>query len=287
FAYGKDLAQLSAVDFARAAERDSDAFCRQGFGALLAGRAAGLAIQHSTPAQFIEVDRGVAVRTPSGTINARTAIVTVSTNVLAAGRIRFAPELPQRVNEAFHSLSLGSYDHVALELAGNPLGLDSDDLVFEKSTDARTTAILGNVSGTALCLIEVAGSFGQQLSAQGEVAMVDFAGDWLTKHFGGSVRKAIRRASATRWNADVFALGAMSAAMPGGHGARAVLAQPVREAIWFAGEAVHETLWGTVGGAWESGERAADAVLRRLAGQREPEAEERRPKRKRRVRRRY
>jgi len=24
----------------------------------------------------------------------------------------------------------------------------------------------------------------------------------------------------------------------------------------------HETLWGTVGGAWESGERAADAVLK-------------------------
>jgi hypothetical protein len=41
-----------------------------------------------------------------------------------------------------------------------------------------------------------------------------------------------------------------------------------------------------VGGAWESGERAADAVLRRLAGKREPEAEER-STRKRRFRRRY
>jgi hypothetical protein len=29
-------------------------------------------------------------------------------------------------------------------------------------------------------------------------------------------------------------------------------------------------LWGTVGGAWDSGERAADAVLRRLGGGREP-----------------
>jgi Flavin containing amine oxidoreductase len=38
----------------------------------------------------------------------------------------------------------------------------------------------------------------------------------------------------------------------------------VNDTIWFAGEAAHETLWGTVGGAWESGERAADAVLRRL-----------------------
>jgi hypothetical protein len=40
--------------------------------------------------------------------------------------------------------------------------------------------------------------------------------------------------------------------------------EPVNDAIWFAGEAAHETLWGTVGGAWESGERAAEAVLRRM-----------------------
>jgi hypothetical protein len=47
--------------------------------------------------------------------------------------------------------------------------------------------------------------------------------------------------------------------------------------LFFAGEAAHETLWGTVGGAWESGERAADAVLRRLAGIADP-AEETTPK---------
>ena len=33
--------------------------------------------------------------------------------------------------------------------------------------------------------------------------------------------------------------------------------EPINNRIFFAGEAVHERLWGTVGGAWESGERAA------------------------------
>ena len=46
--------------------------------------------------------------------------------------------------------------------------------------------------------------------------------------------------------------------------------EPLQNAIWFAGEAAHETLWGTVGGAWESGERAADAVLRRLGPVKQP-----------------
>jgi monoamine oxidase len=285
FFCGKDLAQLSAVDLARATERKADAFCRQGFGALLAARAAGLAFELATPATAIDIARGVEVQTHRGAIAARTAIVTASTNALVSGQIRFTPELPQRVSDALGNLSLGSYDHIALELAGNPLGLDSDDLVFEKSNDSRTAAILGNVYGTQLCLVEVGGAFAKELSAQGEAAMVDFAGDWLAKLYGAELKKSVRRAVATRWDADSYARGAMSAAAPGGHGARAVLAEPLNEALWFAGEAVHETLWGTVGGAWESGERAADEVLRRLAGEREPEAEET-PVHKRRSRRR-
>ncbi len=155
FAYGQDLAKLSAADFASAAERPSDAFCRQGFGSLLAARAAGVAAELSAPATSIEIDRTVTVQTPKGTITARTGIITMSTAVLASGRIQFIPELPQRLTAAFHSLPLGSYDHIALQFSGNPLGLDSDDLVFEKSADTHTAAILGNVSGTQLCLIDV------------------------------------------------------------------------------------------------------------------------------------
>ena len=279
FTCGKDLSQLSAVDFARIPERNADAFCRQGFGSLLADRAAGLTVQLSTPATSIAIDRTVEVETPKGTITGRTAIITVSTNVLASGRIRFAPDLPPRISGAFSSLSLGSYDHIAFQFAGNPLGLDSDDLVFERSAGTQTAAILGNVSGTPLCLVEVAGSFGRDLSAKGEAAMVDAAADWLAKLYGTGVKKAVQRASATRWNADPLALGAMSAAGPRGEAAPRAL-EPVRGVAWFAGEAVHETLWGTVGGAWESGERAADAALRQLAGERQPEPEER-PTRKR------
>jgi monoamine oxidase len=253
------------VDFARAAERNAAAFCRQGFGALLAALAQGIAVQLSTPVKSIDTRGALRVETANGRLIAEGAvIVTVSTNVIASGGIRFAPELPHRTSDAFDKLSLGSYDHIALKLVGNPLGLDSDDLVFEKSADTHTAAILANVSGTPLCLIEVAGSFGRDLSAQGEAAMVDFAGEWLARLYGADVKKAVDRASATRWNSDPWTLGASSAAVPGAQAARRILMEPVNDSVWFAGEAAHETLWGTVGGAWESGERAAEAVLRRL-----------------------
>ena len=70
--------------------------------------------------------------------------------------------------------------------------------------------------------------------------------------------------------------------MPGGQFARRQLLEPIADDVWYAGEAAHETLWGTVGGAWESGERAADAVLRRLGPARAaaPAEAEAKPKRK-------
>jgi monoamine oxidase len=264
FLCGKDLAQFSTLDFSRAAERTTATFCRQGFGALLAALAEGLTVQLSTPVKSIDTRRSLAVETAKGTLTARAAIVTVSTNLIAGGRIQFLPDLPHRNIDAFGRLSLGSYDHVALELVGNPLGLDSDDLVFEKSTDSHTAAMLANVSGTPLCLVDVAGPFGRDLSAHGEAAMVDFATQWLAGLYGAEIKKAIGRTAVSRWNNEPWTLGAASAAVPGGQLARRIMMEPVNDTIWFAGEAAHETLWGTVGGAWDSGERAAEAVLRRM-----------------------
>lgn len=263
FGCGKNLDEISAVDFARSAERDVDAFCRQGFGALLAKLAEGIPAQLATPVKSMTSTRtGVEIETTRGRITARAAIVTVSTGVLAANKIKFTPELPKRQTEALVKLTLGSYDHVALELKGNPLQLQKDDLVFEKAAGERTAALLANVGGTPLCMVEIAGKFGRDLTKAGEAAMIDFAAGWLAELYGADLKKAIGKTHATRWANDPWALGAFSCAAPGGQPGRKVLMEPVRERLFFAGEAVHETLWGTVGGAWESGERAAAAALK-------------------------
>ncbi len=223
----KDLLQVSSFDFAKAAERKTAAFAKQGLGALLASLAQGLTVQLSTPATSIDTRGGISVTTAKGTINARTAIVTVPTNVISSGGLKFTPDLEHHQFDAFGRTVLGSYDHIALELVGNPLGLDSDDLVFEKSNDNRTAALLANISGTPLCVIDVAGSFGHDLSAQGEAAMFAFAGDWLASLYGAEIKNAIGRKAATRWNSDPYALGAWSAAVPGSQFARRQLLGPI------------------------------------------------------------
>ena len=261
---GKDLKDFSAVDKVRAQDRSSIFACRQGMGTLIAKLGEGLPVALSTPATRLDCsNRDVTVDTPAGKITARAAVITVSTNALMSGNIKFASEVPKRVVDALSKLSLGSYDHIALQLSGNPLGLARDDVLIEQSNSTRTALLNGNIGGSSLCAIDVAGSFGRDLSAQGESAMVAFAVEWLGKLFGSEVAKAVKKSSATRWDAAPYVQGAMSAAAPGGQASRRALIDPIG-CMYLAGEATHETLWGTVDGAWESGERAADAALRRI-----------------------
>jgi monoamine oxidase len=272
-ATGKDLRDVSVIDKARAQDRNAALACRQGLGTLIAKLGEQVPLALSTPASRVNWSgRDVTVETPSGKIAARAAIITVSSNVLASGNIKFTPDLPKRQLDAAARLGLGSYDRIALQLPGNPLGLGRDDVLIEQSNSTRTALLVANIGGSSLCAIDVAGSFGSDLSAQGEKAMIAFAAEWLAKLFGSEVAASIRKSSATRWNAAPFALGAMSVAAPGAQPSRKILGEPIGS-LFLAGEATHETLWGTVDGAWDSGERAAEAALRKIGALRDAEPE--------------
>ena len=264
-ATGKDLKDISAIDKVRAPDRTSAPLaCRQGLGTLIAMLGEQVPVALSQPVSRIAWSgRDVTVETPAGKVVARAAIITVSSNVLTAGTIKFAPDIPKRQLDSAAKLGLGSYDHIALQLQGNPLGLARDDIIIEQSNSTRTALLFANMAGSSLCTIDVAGSFGRDLAAQGEKAMVAFAMEWLTKLFGSDLALTVNKSSVTRWNAAPFALGAMSCAAPGAQPSRKILAEPFG-CMFLAGEATHESMWGTVDGAWESGERAAEAALRRI-----------------------
>ena len=100
-ATGKDLKNLSAMDRAHMPERNAAIGCKQGLGVLLAALGQTLPVSLSTPAsRIVWNSRDVGVETPAGRIDARAIIVTVSTNVLASGNIRFTPDLPKRQLDA-------------------------------------------------------------------------------------------------------------------------------------------------------------------------------------------
>src|SRR5262249_35689227 len=185
------------VDKVRGGDRSSVFACRQGLGTLIAKLGEQVPVTLATPASRIAwTSKDVAVETPAGKIAARAAIVTVSSNELAAGSLKFVPEIPKRTLDAAAKLNLGSYDHIALQMPGNPLGLSHDDVLIEQSNSMRTALLYANIGGSTLCSIDVAGSFGRDLSAQGEATMVAFAKEWLGRAVGGGTRPTVRKGPA-------------------------------------------------------------------------------------------
>src|SRR4029450_6318303 len=129
--------------------------------------------------------------------------------------IKFDGGLPKRQQDAFEKLKLGNFDHIALELMGNPLGLARDEMVFEKTQSTRTGALTANIGGTPLSLVSVGGKWGRDLVAPGDKAMVEFAVEWLSGMFGPGVKRALGRTQVTQWSKDPWAQGAIATAAPG------------------------------------------------------------------------
>jgi monoamine oxidase len=262
-ACAKDLDEVSTVDLARAEERTDDVLVREGVGTLLAAAAEPLAVERMSAVRRID-SRGrgvVTLETARGSVQARTVIVTASTNVLLSDKIRFEQPLPKRTLDALSRLSLGTYDRVVFELLGNPFRFGNDERVLFKTADRRTFALQGRVGGSDLAFADFAGGFGRELEGAADGAMIEFVRDNLAAHFGADAKKRVGRAEAVRWGKDPWVLGGFSAAAPGAAMSRRILMEPVHDRIFIAGEAAHETRWGTVAGAWASGERAADAAL--------------------------
>src|SRR5260370_16225980 len=165
----KDLAEVSALDFSRSVERDSDMFCRQGVGALVAKLADGVPVQLSRPASRIDWSERnrIEISTAKGLLVARTVIVTASTGVLMSDKLKFFPELPRRHLDAIEKLRLRSYDRIPLELPGNPRGPQRDEMGVQESQSPRPPALLANLSRTPLCTVEVAREFRRALAASG------------------------------------------------------------------------------------------------------------------------
>jgi monoamine oxidase len=66
------------------------------------------------------------------------------------------------------------------------------------------------------------------------------------------------------WQSDPYARGAYSYVTVGGGNARKALARPLREVLFFAGEAANSEGIGTVEAALQSGRHAAMEILDRL-----------------------
>jgi monoamine oxidase len=107
---------------------------------------------------------------------------------------------------------------------------------------------------------------GERLASAGRDEVLRAALASVHSAFGARLSRRARLESAWLhdWQQDPFARGAYSYVVAGGGAARRALARPLRDTLFFAGEATDfRGEAGTVAGALQSGEAAARAALRR------------------------
>ena len=268
-----DLDQESVFDHAAEAkaEYDPNFLVREGFGTLVARVGKNVRAHLATPVRSIKYDgKGVSVETNRGTVAAKAVIVTVSMGVLQKGAIAFTPGLPAATNDAIHDLRMGLLTKIPLLLSEKD-GIAASD--YENILDEATSPkakddflFLAWPWDTNLMVGFVGGSYAWALSQRPDDEVEALAKESLARMFGSSVKDRVRKALVTPWAKNPLTLGAYSAEIPGKHGARAALREPVAERVWFAGEAAAENgLFATCGGAYLSGEKVARAVDERLS----------------------
>jgi monoamine oxidase len=201
----------------------------------------------------------VRIETSRGTLTANKVIVTVPTSLIAIEAIRFDPPLPAKVDAA-RGLPLGVDDKVMLRLDGGE-ELPRDGGL--RGATMRTAMGSFQIKPFGQPCIEVffGGPFARELEDAGEGAMAAQAIDEIVALLGSNYRSKLTPLAESRWARDPFAQGAYSAALPGHARARAVLAAPVDDRLFFAGEATSPNFFSTAHGARDSGERAARGIL--------------------------
>ncbi|HEY8579941.1 MAG TPA: NAD(P)/FAD-dependent oxidoreductase [Beijerinckiaceae bacterium] len=253
---GVELDRLSIKDFDNYADTEINFRVAEGYGALIARLAADLPVAYDTPVRAIDhAGPRVRVETDRGAVEARAAIVTLPTNVIASGAVRFSPAADDAL-QAASRLPLGLADKIYFEVSGAE-ALPDNARLFGAVDRACTGAYHYRPFGRPLIEGYFGGACARALEAEGPAAFAAFALDELVNALGSSWRARLTPVAMSAWARDPHALGSYSHALPGHWDERAKLARPVGERLFFAGEATSPHFFSTAHGAWESGERAA------------------------------
>ncbi len=262
---GKEIHEFSVFEFS-GPSGDTDWFCRQGFGTIVAHFGAKVPVSLKTKVNVIDWsgDR-LKVKTNQGDIGARAVIVTVSTGVLSSGGIHFSPNLPIAKQEAFDAVSMGFYEHVVLQFNEHSSLRQTDEYIIRMPDGTREGfGALANISNSGLTFCDIGGILARELIPRGEEACIDYALGEMVQIFGSSIRKNFIKGTASAWLEYPHTLGSYASAQPGAFQKRATLNEPVAERIFFAGEACHSPMWATVAGAVASGQEVAIKVSQLL-----------------------
>jgi monoamine oxidase len=257
---GAELENVSIVDLSNYQDTGVNWRVVGGYGATVAAHGAGL--QTALGAAVTRIDHSgskIRIETSSGTIDAEQALVTLPSALIAEGAVAFSPALPGKV-EAAAGLPLGLADklYMALDRADE---FEIDGRILGRTDRTDTAGYHMRPRGEPVIEGYFGGALAEALEAGGDAAFFDFASGELSGVFGADFAKRLKPLSHHAWRGDPFARGSYSYAKPGCAPMRAVLAEPVDDRLFFAGEACSKSDFSTAHGALRTGLAAAEAVI--------------------------
>jgi monoamine oxidase len=229
------------------------------------------AIHLKTRVERIEWTKdGVHVRAtgPSGSVSYEgpSLVVTVSLGVLKAHAIDFVPELPERKRGAIEALGFGHANKILLVFDAGVRRT-----VLGKATSAASTQgswfffpYHGRKDLPIVLEGFLSGRRAIALSGRPEAEVIDSVLNELESMVpGADLRSHLLAARHVDWSADPDVRGGYTfPKVGGGIQQRRILAEPIDDVLFFAGESAHFAgEYATVHGALDSGVRAAAEIL--------------------------
>ena len=219
-ALGEEPERVSIQDYDQLWAGD-DYVVPGGYGTLVATYGAGLPVRLSTAVNAIRWDgQRIAAETNGGTIGAQAAIITVPPTVLAAGAIRFIPDLPADMRDALAGLGAGALTKVGLKFDGARFDLPENSDVFEIEDGGATYDFECWTFDRNLVVANFGGDHARRITADGDAATIAATLDAFVRVVGADTRKSFAAGSAHAWHRDSFSLGCYSHCMPGHADAR-------------------------------------------------------------------
>lgn len=257
---GAELDRMSTIDLDRYQDTELNWRLVAGYGATIAALGEGLPVALECAATRIDHSgKRIAIATQKGIIEADRIIVTLPTSIVGDSEDLFYPALPAKT-QAARGLPLGLDDKLFIALDGAE-EFEAESRVFGRTDRAGTGNYHFRPFGRPMIECYLAGRLARDLEAAGEPAFFDFAVTELTALFGTTFAKRVKPIALHRWGSDPYSRGAYSYAVPGAADQRAVLATPVDDRLFFAGEACSRFDFSTAHGACVSGLEAADRIL--------------------------
>jgi len=266
--YGADLNQIGNKSFMEATyeddgTEDGDFRLVDGYARLIERLATDLDIRLNTPVKHIQyAENNVQITTSTDDmIEADRVIVTLPLGVLKAGDVTFDPSLPDDKQTAIQTIGAGKVNKIILGFK---------EFFWQDNMNALFTTLdsqlwwrpgWGRKNEQPILTSFAGGQAGENQSQMSEAEAIENSLKDLSQVYGRDISKLLSFGKFINWGADPYSKMSYSFNAIGSAGMREILSQPVGKTLYFAGEACNPIRPGTVHGAMETGQHAAEHII--------------------------